>query len=81
MSYFKVEIMKTKTASLRVTYEEYARLQRTADELGWTVSKLCHEIIFGDFFTKINSGILGSISNIKAQQELERIMKGDMHDQ
>ena len=56
-------------------------MQRTADELGWTVSKLCHEIIFGDFFTKINSGILGSISNIKAQQELERIMKGDMHDQ
>tara|TARA_Y100001938_G_scaffold141738_1_gene211975 strand:- start:545 stop:766 length:222 start_codon:yes stop_codon:yes gene_type:complete len=73
--------MKTRTASMRLSHEEYARLQRTADELGWSVSQLCHEIIFGDFFTKINSGILGSISNIKAQQEIERIMKGDMNDQ
>ena len=73
--------MKTKTFSSRCTDEQYARLQRTADELGWSVSKLCHEIIFGDFFTKINSGVLGSISNIKAQQEIERIMKGDMYDQ
>tara|TARA_Y100000592_G_scaffold93771_1_gene157494 strand:- start:3933 stop:4154 length:222 start_codon:yes stop_codon:yes gene_type:complete len=73
--------MKTRTASMRLSDEDYERLKRTADGLGWSVSQLCYEIIFGDFFTKINSGILGSISNIKAQQEIERIMKGDMHDQ
>ena len=67
--------MKTRTAALRCSDDQYEKLRKAADQLGWSVSQLLYEIVFGDFFTRLDSGILGSFANIQAQQELERLMK------
>lgn len=72
--------MKTRTFAGRCSDDQYNKLEKAADQLGWSVSKLLYEIVFGDFFTRLDSNILGSIANIKAQQEIERLMKRDKHD-
>jgi len=72
--------MKTQTITLRCTPDEHKQLSTMADQYGWTISKTSHEIIFGDFFTRLGSGIIEARSNIDAQANIESVMRRVKHD-
>ena len=67
---------RMKTITFRLSEEESEMLDALAIELDRSRSWLIREIVFGDFFIKYHSGILGAESNIRAQHHLERLMKG-----
>tara|TARA_Y100000592_G_scaffold99430_1_gene175412 strand:- start:205 stop:492 length:288 start_codon:yes stop_codon:yes gene_type:complete len=77
---FRSIMTKLRTITFRLSEEESEMLGALAEELDRSKSWLIREIVFGDFFVKYHSGILGAASNIRAQHSIERLMKGESDD-
>ena len=74
-------MQKSCIVTFRCTESELKRLTALADELDRTRAWIAREIIFGDFFIKYHSGILGAKTNIEAQMHINQHMKRDDDDQ
>ena len=74
-------MQKPCSITFRCTESELERLTALADELDRSRSWVARQIIFGDFFVKYHSGILGSKTNVEAQMHINRHMKRDYDDQ